>query len=391
MRFSQALKLSSALCVTACSSQHARRAAQPLDDAGGDAMSAHAGSRADAGSHVDAGSPDGAIVLAEDCPSDVVACPPKVLVTPWQTLLRASDFGAGARFEALGGGALLVRHRDGSQEVAQLARDLRGEGTPPPRRWSLQSGNNVAVDVADVEDADQPVYALSCNLQLRACSVMVGDQAAAALRPLPGATLVAGQAGPDSLVLVRASPVIPCVLADGVSCWVDGQWQQLAETSVRFVAGAISDRQAVAVAEDGELWLASGAQTSTLPRLEPSGLYVVGRVTSVQLQGLARADIVANGQLLKLDSSSELTGCTGGNSLGASYGSPRWAMGTVRPDSSRVIYGYFEGRHRWCSTPAGELSGAILEYGEAPCNDAPNPRVLTADALSGEQQCVFVD
>ncbi len=300
-------------------------------------------------------------VRGQDCGKDFITL---------DTILVASDYGAGAKFVTASGAAVLLQTPDAGARVLRvhpIAQD--------PEHWRVPDGYDV-LWLSDAGD-ERGVYLLGTSQADGALALFyaLGQDPPSALTPPP---FVAAELRGLLARSVDSPPPQPCVYGKGLSCFDGFEWRELIPADVSVSAASFASTGGLAVAEDGTLWFApySAVRRPRLGDFSALDLKVPGVVRS--LHGL---NIVTDQGLYRLSpSTGELVACPD-------------ADAPLIVSSDRALY--TDGRYlqhyaeQWCEVETLALSGPILGVTtpSSICGHGSNLLVLTEDKLRGIYGC----
>jgi hypothetical protein len=329
----------------------------------------------------------------DNCPADIGLCPEQSS-WGWTTLLRASSFSAGAKFTALGRGAVLLQHVDATWEVVRLRVGF-SEVEEPIDRWAFPAGAWLAKDVIEGSYTGDTVYALACTAEPARCVLLRGRVGTPTLELVSGSEEGLRDLH-DPVGLTHNSTLgdtdEPCVYGSVLRCKRRGAWITLVqpEADDRIQIADLSLWGAAVVSARGRVWdQERDAQTGE----------VIFREVATRVPGLVSALssddelalLVADGRLLRMSADGMLTQCPAPEVVAAyAISSPYEVVVTkdgrllqYRPPDSQLA------ASRWCTSQTLAIDQPIIAAGSSACGISHNPRFLTADALIGSNFCAL--
>jgi hypothetical protein len=347
------------------------------------------------------------------CSQQLGSCP-ATSIGIWQRLLDANDFGANARFVAMGGSAVVVARGDGRFTVVHLNQPSSSFSAAPPSKyasWDFPGGQlePLAVTEGDWDDLSQQpeVFVLMCDQERKQCSINRGGSAGAALDSWYGTELPDGFF-PRDLVFDKVSqPRMLCAYGNGLLCFQSG-WQQAIPPSaeLRLNDVAVGDPWSLAVGDHGRWWRRE--------RTDSGALGVWQEQAPLRDVALTQADVfsrpVPQGAAV----------VTGDGRLQAALGIYRERVCSPQNGLIAFFLGSGESSYAYALTSNGDvvrqhlltlptmqmtgpppepdciyqqlpLPSAVIKTGIAPCDDALNERALTDRVLFGTNVCLRID
>lgn len=302
----------------------------------------------------------------------------------WSVLMSATDFGPTARLVAMDGDAVLVAV-DGGFRVARQG--LRNDSR---KQWAVDFPTAAGARAIAIADTYDNVSVLTCDAAHARCSVrrnVTGVPTRQEEYEVP--------AGFSPRRLVSNEHGEMCVYGAGMTCLRGTSWhtQIAAEPDLRLNYVVLGSPMALAVGDHGRWFkrhgdpaageFAAWEEQAPLPdvRLEHASI------------DLEAALLVGEGRLAaSLGANRTSIDCAPQGELVATWLPLRYrtesggSLALLR--SGTVLYHRGQHPEPYCVKQELGLAGAILDVAEQKCSLSQNPRVLTADALFGTDNCV---
>lgn len=321
------------------------------------------------------------------CTTRVGSCPASGY-DMWRPLLTAAELGPGARLLSTGGRAVLAILGDGTFRLAML-RDPSDTNTTAPAFTLIQppatSLELTSVAHASFGQSVGPWLAvIACDAARTHCSIWENRSGTTwQERVLPPDFATAG---------VAYDPVLGamCAYGNGLLCVDAGdKWQAAIPVArdLQINTVAMGGAWSLTAAAQGR-WFAreSDGVWQEQPRIGTASLKNASvSVTGGVISGEGRIQAVVGTDLV------EMYRCSPAQDLVALVlppTLPEYAF-AVR-SSGDIVQHVAGGAEPYCAVQHVDLPSSVIGVTSAPCGDAANPRILTAEALIGFDICVTV-